>query len=244
MMAPSAGGKRTAAEKLEEEIADLAAQNRALLEELRRQNEYDLSQGRQPGKFREHFTLSCIEANKRSIEQLDKALARAGGPTRQSAAPPAKRPERGRAGGILGAVMSPLAYLFSRGERVRRSVSLPHNYTYAREPEDACGSVRSDDDRRKARGGGKPKYSKPTQERILKLESEIAELVRQNVYLMGELRTYTDYDLSQGRQPGKFRERMTLSLVDTNKKGIEQLEAVLAKLKKSRGKGLLLSLFG
>jgi hypothetical protein len=40
-------------------------------------------------------------------------------------------------------------------------------------------------------------------------------------------------DISQGRTPGKFRERMTLSLVESNKKSVEQMEAVLARLKSS-----------
>jgi hypothetical protein len=38
----------------------LRLENRQLTSELQRQNEYDLSRGMVPGKFREHFTLSCI----------------------------------------------------------------------------------------------------------------------------------------------------------------------------------------
>lgn len=44
-----------------------------------------------------------------------------------------------------------------------------------------------------------------------------------------------------GRTPGKFREHMTLNVVETNKKSIEQLEAVLSKLK--GGGGLLAGVF-
>jgi hypothetical protein len=45
---------------LKSKIEMLRLENRQLMSEMQRQNEYDLSRGMAPGKFREHFTLGCV----------------------------------------------------------------------------------------------------------------------------------------------------------------------------------------
>jgi hypothetical protein len=48
--------------------------SRSMMDE---QNEYDdISRGATPGKFREHFTLTCIAANNAQLEILKKELQR------------------------------------------------------------------------------------------------------------------------------------------------------------------------
>ena len=208
-----------AAMRIREEVAQLRAQNESLREELRRQNEYDLSQGRTPGKFREHFTLSCIEANEKSIEQLEQSLARLGGAERSLSD-----------SSVLHLLLAPISAMFPawNGSDSRKARSLPPSLS----------ALLSGDPEERAQGAGQGshrprKYSAKTVQRIEKLESEIENIKSQNVYLLNELRTYEAYDMSQGRTPGRFREHMTLSIVESNKKSIEQMEAVLDRLRNS-----------
>ena len=207
-----------AAARIREEIAQLRAQNDSLREELRRQNEYDLSQGRTPGKFREHFTLSCIEANLKSIEQLEYSLTRLGGGERSLSD-----------GSVLHLLLAPISAIFPGwgDSDHRKAHTLP-----------PMSALRNGDGVDRGLGAGREirrprKYSARTVQRIEKLESEIENIKSQNVYLLNELRTYEAYDMSQGRTPGRFREHMTLSIVESNKKSIEQMEAVLDRLRNS-----------
>ena len=206
-----------AAARIREEVAQLRAQNESLRAELRRQNEYDLSQGRAPGKFREHFTLSCIEANQKSIEQLEQSLARLGGADRSLSD-----------NAVINLLLAPISAMFPgwNGSDGRKAQSLP--------PSLSAMLSGDPDERGVGRGGRRPrKYSARTVQRIEKLEIEIENIKSQNVYLLNELRTYEAYDMSQGRTPGRFREHMTLSIVESNKKSIEQMEAVLDRLRNS-----------
>lgn len=205
-----------AALRIKEEIAQLRAQNESLREELRRQNEYDLSQGRTPGKFREHFTLSCIEANQKSIEQLELSLAKLRSRTGRSLTD----------GSVLGKLLTLAPLSVFPGNRAHTLPASMRKHNGEESPD-----IWGHEEPRRERAPRK--YSARTVRRMEKLESEIENVKSQNVYLLNELRTYEAYDMSQGRTPGKFREHMTLSIVESNKRSIEQMEAVLERLRSS-----------
>lgn len=63
-------------EKLLIEIDLLTKQNAGLLSDLNKQNAYDLSMGKIPGKFRETFVLTTIDRNNDRIQQLKAALGK------------------------------------------------------------------------------------------------------------------------------------------------------------------------
>jgi hypothetical protein len=179
-----------AAEKIREEIAQLNLQNAALLSELKRQNEYDAAQGRTTGNFREHFTLSCVEANEKSIQQLEHSLRKLGGP-----------PKSEESQSILGFLLSPFANLLSKSERkIGRSNTLPSSFSSDHATGDQSNSQRQRPSSPQLNGSTQqqhaskaPKYSKAAQDKIEKLEEEIERVKSQNVYLLNELKTYEAY---------------------------------------------------